>query len=109
MKRDPIDKYIRGHIDSISVKKIKPRFSYKKCSKCGMEYKKEEMYKCSAVDIEYDHFLRLNKFFDGQHVFGCEYCFSSKYDFLKWLKDNGAFYTEEELKVYYLSGRTKRW
>lgn len=95
MRRDPIDKYVRGHIDSISVKKIKPRFSYKRCVKCEMEYKKEEVYKCSWLDKKYSNY---------HHMYGCVNCFSSEGRFIKYLQQYRCLYTEESLKHCYIHG-----
>ena len=40
MRRDPEEQYIKKKMDSITVKKIYPRFLYHRCNKCGFEYKR---------------------------------------------------------------------
>ena len=102
MKRDPYKEYIKEHIDSISIKKNKPRFSYKRCVKCRMEYKKEEMYKCSWLDKTYMNYNKGN--YANHNMFGCTNCFSSEGKFIKYLEDNEYLYTEESLEHYYTNG-----
>lgn len=88
MKRDPKENYVKRHMNSINVRKIKPIF-YCKCVKCGMEYKRETMYECSFLDDWFEYTVEKT---------GCTECFSSKYDFLKWLQNKNILYTEEWLR-----------
>lgn len=88
MKRDPKENYVQRHMNSIDVRKIKP-FFYRKCAKCGMEYKRETMYECSFLDDWFEH-TNIKS--------GCTECFSSADDFKKWLQKNNILYTEERLR-----------
>lgn len=88
MKRDPKQKYIEDHMKTIVVKKCFPLIFYKKCAKCGMEYKKEPMYSCSKQDSLLTH---------TNYTMGCSHCFNNKEEFKKWAEDNGYLYTEKSL------------
>ncbi len=93
MKRDPEEQYIKKKMASITVKKIYPRFFYHRCIKCGFEYKKEPMYKCNLddrilIDVTYTYY-------------GCNHCFDSKAQFIKYLQDSGITYTEKSLRDTY--------
>ena len=48
MKRDPAERYIKQHIASITVKKIRPLFLWYECKKCHKEFRREPMYHCSC-------------------------------------------------------------
>ena len=50
MKRDPKERFIKIHMDSITVKKIKPLLFWYKCEKCKKEFVREPMYSCSYLD-----------------------------------------------------------
>ena len=50
MKRDPKERFIKIHMDSISVKKIKPLVFWHKCEKCKKEFVREPIYSCSYLD-----------------------------------------------------------
>lgn len=93
MKRDPKEQYIKKKMKSITFKKIHPRFFYHKCNKCGFEYKKELMYKCSLNDRVLENVTYT--------YYGCTHCFSSLIQFTKYLQDSGMIYTEKSLKDTY--------
>lgn len=84
MKRDPVERYIKKRMDSISVKKIRPLSLRCQCEKCHKEYRRELMYRCNC-GIYNDYY-------------GCTHCFPNKDNFLKWLQNNDILYTEESLK-----------
>lgn len=84
MKRDSAERYIKEHMDSISVKKIRPLSLRCQCEKCHKEYRRELMYRCNCGIYN--------------NYYGCDQCFPNKNNFLKWLQDNDILYTEESLK-----------
>ncbi|NSK77510.1 hypothetical protein [Blautia massiliensis (ex Durand et al. 2017)] len=84
MKRDSAERYIKEHMDSISVKKIRPLSLRCQCEKCHKEYRRELMYRCNCGIYN--------------NYYGCAQCFPNKNNFLKWLQDNDILYTEESLK-----------
>ena len=95
MKRDPAERYIKQHMDSITLKKIKPLILWHKCEKCGNEFVREFIYKCEYLDDWWEHYFSY---------YGCTNCFFSKDNFVKWLQENGKIYTEESLRKLY-----KKW
>lgn len=92
MIRDPKEKFVNDCLSSISIHKFFPILFYYSCDKCGMEYKRELMYKCEFEDYMTSFVL---------HRMGCSRCFSSKNDFRKWLAETGKLYTKEFLEDYY--------
>lgn len=84
MKRDSAERYIKEHMDSISVKRIRPLSLRCQCEKCHKEYRRELMYRCNCGIYN--------------NYYGCAQCFPNKNNFLKWLQDNDILYTEESLK-----------
>lgn len=93
MKRNPEEQFIKEKISSIKVKKIYPRFFFRRCNKCGFEYKKEYVYKCSLNDRVLENITYT--------YYGCNHCFDSKELFIKYLRDAGIIYTEESLRNIY--------
>lgn len=89
MKRDPKERFIKIHMDSITVKKIKPLLFWYKCEKCKKEFRREPIYSCRY----------LNYFYERYSIYhGCSHCFSDKNEFVKWLQDTRRLYTEESLR-----------
>lgn len=91
MKRDPAEKYINEHMNSISVKKIRPVFLWCQCEKCHKEFRRELIYYCNCKDDWFEYGCYND-------YYGCTHCFPNKDNFLKWLQDNDILYTEESLK-----------
>ena len=89
MKRDPAERFIKIHMDSISVKKIKPLVFWYKCEKCKKEFVRELIYNCSYFDYFWEHYFEY---------YGCSHCFQDKDEFVKWLQDTGRLYTEDSLR-----------
>jgi hypothetical protein len=89
MKRDPKERFIKIHMDSITVKKIKPLLFWYKCEKCKKEFVREPIYSCSYLDDFWEHHYIYH---------GCSHCFQDKNEFVTWLQDTGRLYTEESLK-----------
>ena len=79
MKRDPKERFIKIHMDSISVKRVKSRFFWHRCEKCLDEFSLSSFY----------------------YYFGCTNCFSDKDKFVEWLQDTGRVYTNESLERWY--------
>lgn len=92
MKRDPKEKFVADHLNSISIHEFTPIFFYHHCDKCGMEYKRELMYECDFRDYMSSFVIRR---------IGCSRCFPSKNDFRKWLEETGKLYTREFLVKNY--------
>ena len=92
MKRDPKERFIKIHMDSISVKKIKPLLFWYKCEKCKKEFVREPMYHCSCLKYFWEHYFEY---------YGCSHCFQDKNEFVTWLQYIGRLYTEESLKKLY--------
>lgn len=90
MKRNPEKQYIERRMNSIKVKIIRPRFSYRQCQKCGYEYKNEKMYECQ-YDGAYVQSLKM-------YAYGCTHCFRSEDDFISFLQSKSILYTEDKLK-----------
>jgi hypothetical protein len=93
MKRDPKERFIKIHMDSISVKRVKSRFFWHRCEKCRQEFRREPMYECECLDE-----FSLSSFY---YYFGCTNCFSDKDKFVEWLQDTGRVYTNESLERWY--------
>lgn len=89
MKRDPAEKYIKKHMDSISVKKMRPVFLWCRCEKCHKEFRREPIYSCSYLDDFWEHYFKC---------YGCSHCFKDKDEFVTWLQDTGMLYTEVLLR-----------
>ncbi|MBQ8218377.1 MAG: hypothetical protein IJZ79_03635 [Bacilli bacterium] len=79
MKRDPIERQMNQYYNSIHIRKIRPKFSYHRCTSCGQEFKKVPMYECSYPD---DYFSMTH------HVIGCSECFDSIESFKQYMYDN---------------------
>ena len=94
MKRDPVERYIQDHMNSITVKRINPLFSWCKCEKCHKEFRREPIYDCHCKDDWFTYGI----YYD---YYGCTNCFSNKDAFVKWLQDNDVLYTEESLRKVY--------
>ena len=92
MKRDPKERFIKIHMDSISVKKIRPLFLWYQCEKCHKECRREPIYSCSYLDDFWEYY---------HEYYGCSHCFQDKDEFVTWLQDTGRLYTEESLKKLY--------
>ena len=88
MKRDPKERFIKIHMDSISVKKIKPLVFWHKCEKCKKEFVREPIYSCSYLDDFWEYY---------HEYYGCSHCFQDKDEFVIWLQDTGILYTEDSL------------
>ena len=93
MQRDPKEKYITVRLNSIKVQKIIPIFKWITCEKCGIEYTREPIYKCTYKNL----------FFPDENDvhFGCTHCFSQENDFKTWLEGIGRLYTREFLTGNY--------
>lgn len=89
MKRNPVERYIKKRMDSISVKKIRPLFLWCRCEKCHKEFRRELMYHCSYLRYFWEHYFEY---------YGCSQCFQDKDEFVKWLQATGKLYTEESLR-----------
>lgn len=92
MIRDPREKFINDHLNSISIHKFFPILFYYHCGKCGMEYKRELMYECKCRDYMTSFTIYRT---------GCSRYFPSKNDFRKWLEKTGKLYKREFLEDYY--------
>lgn len=92
MKRDPKERFIKIHMDSISVKRVKPLLVWHKCEKCKKEFVREPIYSCSYLDDYWEHYYEY---------YGCSHCFQDKNEFVTWLQDTGRLYTEESLRKLY--------
>lgn len=89
MKRDPKERFIKIHMDSITVKKIKPLLFWYKYEKCNKEFVREPMYSCRYFD----------DFWERHCIYhGCSHCFQDKSEFVTWLQYTGRLYTEESLR-----------
>lgn len=89
MKRNPNIKILNDYLATISIKKIRPRVFYKKCCRCGMEYKREPMYRLSYYPFAF--------FTEHEHtVYGCSHCFDSQEDFVKYAKEQRYIMTDED-------------
>ena len=88
MKRDPNEaasKYFQTKREwkaSIKSSMIKPKWFWKKCDKCRMEYKKEPMY-----HIKYNEFP-CKTIHSVRHIYGCIHCFSNIEDFKAYCEKN---------------------
>lgn len=87
--RDPAERYIKEHMDSIRVKKIRPLFLWCQCEKCHKEFRRELIYHCSGLRYFLEHYFGY---------YGCSHCFQDKDEFAKWLQDTERLYTEDSLR-----------
>lgn len=92
MERNPKEKYIKYFMNSIKIKTFIPRGFWYRCDKCGMEYRRELMYK----GIKEDTFFR-----DENSRIGCCHCFKNSEDFKRWLNEINFLYSEEYLSELY--------
>ena len=91
MKRNPKEEFIKDRMKSVHIRKIYPLLYWTKCNNCGMEFKREFMYRCERVGY-------MGMY---EHVIGCSHCFKDEADFIEWLKENDFLYTEESLSEKY--------
>ncbi len=91
MKRDSRKVEIQKYLKSIRVKKIKPIFFWEECKKCGLEFRRENIYECIYTSFPFER---------TSHFYGCTNCFHGEEHFVKWLQDNDFLYTEEKLQKW---------
>lgn len=70
MKRDPNEAALEKWKSEIKWSRIKPRWFWKQCDKCKMEYRKELIYR-----LTYDALPGAS--FHMQDIYGCNHCFSN--------------------------------
>lgn len=89
MRRNPNMKLLNDYLTAISVKEIRPRFFYTRCCRCGMEYKREPMYRLSYYPFAFftEH---------ERTVHGCSHCFGSQDDFVNHAKEKQYIMTDED-------------
>lgn len=93
MERNPKEKYIKHFMNSIKIKTFIPIVFWYRCNKCGMEYKRELIYKGIKEDDTF--------FGEKASLIGCCHCFKNSEDFKKWLNEINFLYSEEYLSELY--------
>lgn len=87
MQRNPYDVDEINYMKNIRSKKIRPRFSYLPCEKCGMEFKKEPMFQTEAKSYKFTFY---------HTYYGCSHCFATTEDFRHYLEEQHEILTHED-------------
>ena len=87
MKRDPINHIKNKYIANINIREMRPLY-FRRCKKCGLEFKYEKMYECSHSPY----------FIMTHYEYGCKECFSSKEDFRRYLENKKVLLKDEDFE-----------